>query len=398
MSRQNAAEFGYDPLAPATLADPYPIYARLRELAPVFWHAGMGCWVLSRYGDCVAVLRDYQGFARDWRRVGEAVPEAGLSVQSLDPPDLAAVRGTFLRTLHAQDLAAISAAAASLLEAVFNRLAGRECFDLVAEVAQPLALQVICDLLGVAAPQVESFATVSDAIMRGMDAGLDPARAEPARRARAELTALVASWFTETGGPGLLTDVRTALSTVPDVSQALVQNTARVMFQGGYSTMVAAIGNMSAVLLRYPGVLEEVRARPALTATVVEELVRFDGPVQGTSRAATTNTVIGGRPIGAGQTVLALYAAANRDPGVFAEPDELVLDRSPNPHLGFGWGPHACLGTVAAQTVLTVLLTALAARPPLRPEGPARRDTTATMRRLAELPVSFQPATWATRP
>ncbi|MFF5265296.1 cytochrome P450 [Actinomadura viridis] len=389
MSRQNAARVGYDPLAPATLADPYPVYARLRTQAPVFWHAGMGCWVLSRYADCVAVLRDHQGFARDWRRVGEAVPEASLSVQSLDPPALAAVRGAFLRALHAQDLGAISGAAAGLLEVVFDRLADRGCFDLVAEVAQPLALQVICDLLGVAAPEVESFAAVSDAIMRGMDAGLDPARAEPARRARAELTALVASWFTETGGPGLLADVRTA----PDVPPAVVQNTARVMFQGGYSTMVAAIGNIAAVLLRHPGVLEEVRARPDLAPAAVEELVRFDGPVQGTSRAATAQTVIGGRPIGAGQTVLTLYAAANHDPDVFNRPDELRLDRAPNPHLGFGWGPHACLGTLLAQTGLTVLLTALAARPPLRPCGPARRDETATMRRLAVLPVTFRRST-----
>src|SRR5215469_7819949 len=97
----------YDPLDEATLADPYPVLARLREDSPVFWHEGMRCWCLTRYADCVAVLRDHQRFARDQRRAGTEVPAAGLSVQSLDPPGQSPVRGLFTSALRAQDLGAI---------------------------------------------------------------------------------------------------------------------------------------------------------------------------------------------------------------------------------------------------------------------------------------------------
>jgi len=94
----------YDPLDPATLADPYPVLAQLRSTTPVSWNEGMRSWVLTRYDDCVAVLRDHQGFARDRRRVGATVPEPGLSVQSMDPPDQAPVRSLFMNALRAQDL------------------------------------------------------------------------------------------------------------------------------------------------------------------------------------------------------------------------------------------------------------------------------------------------------
>jgi cytochrome P450 len=292
----------YEPLDPQMLADPYPVYERLRERSPVFWHDGMGCWVLTRYADCVRVLRAPEVFARDWRRVGEEVPSENLSVQSLDPPEQAPLRGAFLRALHAQDLDAVAERARRFLDDLFGILADRGGFDLIGEVAEPLSLRVVCDLLGVAEPGLTSFAAVSDAIMRSMDAGLDPALAEPGRRARGELTALVASWFSQARRPGLLTDLD--VDGASPWGEVFVANTMRVMFQGGYSTMVAAIGNLVHTLLRHPGVLGAVRSESSLTATAVEEIVRFDGPVQGTSRVAVTDTVLGGLPVAAGQTVL----------------------------------------------------------------------------------------------
>jgi cytochrome P450 len=378
----------YDPLDPATLADPYPLYARLRQHAPILWHEGMKSWLLSRYADCVAVLRDHERFARDWRRVGQSVPEPSLSVQSLDPPDQAPLRGLFLRSLHAADLDGIAARAQARLGELFGALAARQRFDLVAEIARPMSLQVICDLLGVDQPELESFAAVSDAIMASMDAGLAPETIEPGRLARQRLTALVESWFSASDRPGLLADVMGGHGAF--VPELFVQNTARVMFQGGYSTMVAAIGNVVHTLLRHPHALKQL-ADPQLLRTGADELVRFDGPVQGTSRVATRSTTIGGTTIKAGQVVLTLFAAANHDPAQFEAPGELLLDRSPNQHLGFGWGPHACLGTVLAQIALRALVAALLTWPvPLRAAGPARRRPTVTMRSLETLPVTFR--------
>lgn len=379
----------YDPLDPATLANPYPVLAALRESSPVFWHEGMRCWALTRYSDCLAVLRDHERFARDRRRAGAVVPEPSLSVQSLDPPKQAPVRSLFMNALRAQDLDAIERRARHRLAARFDQLADRAEFDVMAEVAAPLSVAVISDLLGVDEPDVGSFAAVSDAIMRSMDVGLDPAMVEPGRIARQELSALVQSWFRTSGRPGLLSHVREHARPSTDADLDLcVRNTARVMFQGGYSTMVAAVGNAVHTLLRHPAALE--RMRDAALRTGVDELVRFDGPVQGTSRIATAPAEIGGVAVNASETVLILFAAANHDPAQFPEPERLLLDRSPNRHLGYGWGTHSCIGTAPAQSALRALVSSLLEHPvPLRAAGPPRRRRTATMRAFDVLPVTF---------
>ncbi|GAA3756680.1 hypothetical protein GCM10022402_38860 [Salinactinospora qingdaonensis] len=385
----------YDPLAPVNLRDPYPTYALMREHAPVLWHDRMQCWVVSRYADCVAVLRDHDTFARDPRRVGEALSEPSLSVQSLDPPELGPLRRLLMNAVHAHDLDGFAQRGRERAADLLSVLAEKETFDVVADFASPFSLESVCDLLGVDRPEPGSFVAASDAIMRSMDAGLRPETAEPGRLARHQLSALVASWFADSGKPGLLADMRRGAPTV-GVPETYVRNTARVLFQGGYSTMVAAIGNVVALLMERPGLLERLGASE-FRHCGIDEMIRYDGPVQGTSRTATCAATIGSTRIAAGQTVLVLYAAANHDPEQFARPDELLLDRSPNPHLGFGWGPHACAGTILAQTVLHAVVDALAEHPDrLCPSGSFARRRTATMRGWERLPAAFAPVTRTT--
>lgn len=383
----------YDPLDSEILRDPYPILAGLRTATPVFWHEGMASWALTRYADCVAVLRDHENFARDRRRAGEEVPEPSLSVQSLDPPHQAPVRSLFMNGLRAQDLDVVQAHAGVLLDDLWQRHRDGEPFDVLREIAVPLTITVIAELLGVAEPEHSAFAQVSDAIMQSMDGGLDPSVVEPGRLARLELSALVESWFRTGGRAGLLEHVRRHAPADADPAlAAYVRNTARVMFQGGYSTMVAAVGNVISVLLRHPAALDRLRD-PAVLNSGVDELVRFDGPVQGTSRVAMGDCEVGGVRIAAGQTVTTLFAAANHDPDEFSAPGRLVLDRTPNRHLGFGWGTHSCIGTTAAQAALRALVASLTRCPvPLRAAGEARRRRTATMRVFESLPVAFASA------
>lgn len=385
------SQLAYDPLDPTTLENPYPTFAGLRDTTPVFWHEGLRSWCLTRYADCVAVLRDHERFARDRRRTGTAVPEPSLSVQSLDPPEQARVRSLFMNALRAQDLVALERRARQRLVSVFGRLAERAEFDVMAEVAAPLSVAVVSDLLGVDEPDIGSFAAVSDAIMRSMDAGLDPAAVEPGRAARQELSALVESWFRDSRRPGLLSHVRQhAGRTAGTDADVYVRNTARVMFQGGYSTMTAAIGNAVHTLLCHPDALARMRDA-TVPRTGVDELVRFDGPVQGTSRIATAPATIGEVTVQPGETVLTLFAAANHDPTQFSQPDRLSLDRSPNQHLGYGWGAHSCIGTVPAQATLRALVASLLDHPtPLRAAGPPRRRRTATMRVFDVLPTTFR--------
>ncbi|MEU3184685.1 cytochrome P450 [Streptomyces sp. NPDC006923] len=380
----------YDPLDAEILRDPYPVLAELREHAPVFWHVDMDSWALTRYADSMRVLRDHETFARDPRRTGGTVPEASLSVQTLDPPQQSRVRSLFMTALRAQDLTGVEDRARLLVRERLDHLAGGGPFDVVAEIAVPMSVTVVADLLGVEPPPYGEFAAVSDTIMRSMDGGLNPALVEPGRVARQQLSDLVDSWFAASARPGLLARVRQA--TAPDsdaLTRLYVKNTARVMFQGGYSTMVAAIGNAVHTLLARPGALGRMHDG-ALLATGVDELVRFDGPVQGTTRTAVRSCRIGGVDIAPGQKIVPLFAAANRDPAAFVRADELVLDRTPNRHLGYGWGPHSCIGATVAQAGLRILVAALNGHPAqLAAAGEGVRRRTATMRAFDALPAAL---------
>lgn len=398
----------YDPLDSATIADPYPALAELRRVEPVFWHEGMQSWALTRYDDCVRVLRDHRLFARDPRRTGGRVPEPSLSVQTLDPPEQSRVRSLFLQALRAQDLHALERRARRRAVERLEEVAGAGEFDVMAELAVPLSVTVICDLLGVEPPEHRSFAAVSDTIMRSMDGGLDPSLVEPGRLARRQLSEMVASWFASSGRPGLLEHIRRHQPPTGqhppkgaggrdgnldggggDV-QVYIRNTARVMFQGGYSTMVAAIGNAVDTLLRHPGALAQLR--DGRLGTGVDELVRYDGPVQGTSRTALRPCRIGAAQIEAGTRVVALFAAANHDPAQFTDPGRLLLDRTPNKHLGFGWGTHSCIGTTVAHAALRGLVTALQQHPAqFQAAGAGVRRRTATMRVFDTLPARLRP-------
>ncbi|MFI6689496.1 cytochrome P450 [Streptomyces sp. NPDC050485] len=382
----------YDPLDTEILRDPYPVLAELRIVAPVFWHAGMDSWALTRYADSVRVLRDHESFARDPRRAGGMVPEPSLSVQTLDPPQQSRVRSLFMSALRAQDLIGVEDRARILVRERLDQLAGAGPFDVMAEIAVPLSVAVVADLLGVEPPPYGEFAAVSDAIMRSMDGGLNPALMEPGRIARQHLSDLVDSWFAASARPGLLARVRQATAADADaLTRLYVKNTARVMFQGGYSTLAAAVGNAVHTLLAHPGTLDRMKDR-ALLATGVDELVRFDGPVQGTTRTAVRSCRLGGVDITPRQKVVPLFAAANRDPAAFTRADELVLDRTPNRHLGYGWGPHSCIGTTVAQAGLRALVTALNDHPArLAAAGEGVRRRTATMRAFDTLPAVLLP-------
>jgi cytochrome P450 len=337
------------------------------------------------------VLRDHERFARDRRRIGDEVPSPSLSVQSLDPPAQNSVRSLFMNALRAQDLDAIEQRAVEFVDKCLKDYADGSSFDVMQVIAPPLAIEVISDLLGVRPPDILSFTQISDAIMHSMDGGLDQRVVEPGRVAREKLSSLVDSWFRASPRYGLLAHVAQHAPNHhrdTELSQ-YIRNTARVMFQGGYSTIVAAIGNVTNTLTTHSWVVDEL-TDPATLRTGIDELIRFDGPVQGTSRFATKTTQIGDVTIDAGQTVLVLLAAANHDPDEFQRPDELNLGRSPNRHLGFGWGVHSCIGTIVAQAALRALITAISACPGrVVAARPATRSRTATMRRFTTLPVRF---------
>lgn len=379
----------YDPLATETLLNPYPIYKQLREKAPVFWHEGMKSWVLTRYADCREVLRDYEIFARDERRLGKEIPDVSHNVQSLDPPENGPLRNLLMKAFTNQNIEGIRRQVHDLIEDIFEKQSMKAEFDFMAELSAPLSLSLTSVLLGVEEPDLQEYVAISEAIAHQMDSGLIPEHREPGNRARKKLNDLVDEWFATEGQPGIVSYIRSHRHKA-QVPEHYVRNTTGNMFNASFGTLFATFGNVALTLLEQPTVLERLRDT-SLLDTGIDELIRYDGPAQGTSRIATQTTMIGETVIERGDIVLTLLAAANRDPEAFPDPDALILDRSDTPHLGFGWGPHTCVGTVFGKLAIRELILCMLARPDrLRLVGTPTRRPTATVRCIGVLPVSFR--------
>lgn len=376
-----------DLVQPDNLRNPYPAYALLREKQPVFWYEPLSSWILTRHADCVDVLRDSGRFAADWRRVGEEVPPQAVSIQTLDPPEHTAIRRLLVDAFRAQH---VSKAERTVVEHTRRRLAelrNRSSFDIVTDFAEPLALSTITSYLGVPTPEAEWFVPAMNAVADGMDAGLWPERGERAMAARLQLSELAETWLADAPPDGLVGAV-VASAKFQDVPHAFIANTLRVLLHAGYTSASKLLGLAVAALLHEHG--SGLRALPAANqAAAMEELVRYTSPVQAMARVCVVNTTLGGNRIQAGQAVTLILGAANRDPTRFDKPDNLQLDRHPNPHLGFGRGAHSCLGSPFAVMQARVVLSVLADQhPALHLAGPPAYRHNLTLRGLQGLEVS----------
>jgi cytochrome P450 len=380
----------YDPLCPEMLHDPYPTYARMLEETPIHWHPGMRAWVVVRHADCVRVLREHETFARDPRRNGEKIPEFRQNVQMMDPPEQTPLRRLLVSAMRSQNKEELLHEAIAFMR---GRLTGQqpgEPFDWMSIVSAPFALHMSAALLGVPEPDESAYAEISHGIALRMDSGLAPENIPEGDTARKRLNELGESWFPRPDGDdGLIANlIRRADDEF--FGGHYIRNSAAMMFNASYGTIFAMVGNAALLLATVPELLPEL-SRPALLSTGVDELVRYDGPAQGTSRVAVNDTTIEGTHIATGDSVVTLLAAANRDPRVFADPQDLKLDRRPNPHLGFGSGPHACFGSEFGKLSISAMIDALneeGLRPRLADE-PTRRAT-ATVRSIDVLPVHLE--------
>ncbi len=380
----------FDPLAPASIANPYASYTYLRESAPAYWHEGMQSWVISRHADCHEVLRNHTTFARDPGRVGEDIPMEAKSIQTEDPPEHLVLRREVMKSLHGQDIKGAAGRARQKMAELLADRNGLESFDLMTAVAAPVAMQLINEIAGSAGYEGADYLEVFTGLTRGMDAGLDPTRLAPGRAKGDELRGHVTTWFSAEPARGMVNDLR--FNPVVEAAEAdkpvnYVKNTMGGVFNAGFSTTFASIGSITYLLLSRPDLLERL-AESTDKAAAVNELLRYTSPAQATSRIAVEDVVISGQPIKAGSTVVVLMAAANRDPAAFSEPDAIILDRSPNPHLAFAWGPHVCLGAQLAIAWLEELLNLLVeVSPTLKLAGEPEYLDSATLRSLVSLPV-----------
>jgi cytochrome P450 len=379
-----------DPLATladmSTPIDPYPVYTRLRETNPVYWSDLIDSWVLTRYDDCVSVLRDSERFASDWRRIGEEMPEPMLSIQSLDPPEHTRIRHFMVDAVRTIDLPALRRMIADHVRDRLNRLRTEEEFDYIAEFAAPLALDTITAVLGV--PPLDSgwFLSVSQTIVDGMDAGIWPETAAPALTARAELADYAEGWLANPPKEGLVGYVA-ANAADSGIPRPVLLNTLRTVLHAGFESASRMLGNGMVALLADRGAL--TRLTHSDISRAVEELARFDAPVQADARACVVQTRIGDSVIAPGDPVTMLLGAANRDPARFHDPDTLDLTRHPNPHLSFGRGTHSCLGQSLAVLQAQAVFGALVAEcPTIRAVSPPVFRRNLTLRGVSRFQVS----------
>jgi len=386
----------FDPLHPDVLADPFPTYARLRREAPVHRHDGLDAWVVTTYEDCATILAEPDLYSCDFRVIGEETPEEFLSLQTLDGPEQGRLRRSIVAALRGIDMPGwIGETEATAHKILAGRdfsapggPDGAQTLDFVVEFAEPLAALSMCSLFGVPLLEDEqAFRAAQRDLVLSMDSGLAPDRRDAGMRARRRLSDLIEPWTRRPPADGLLS--RVDYASAADLRAYLV-NSLRAIFVAGYSSTGSMLGNAMKVLLAH-GLLAGDEPLE-ITPTAYHELVRHEGAVQAISRAVTGPTRLRHGPeLAHGDVVVAMVAAANRDPAVFADADALRLDRDPNPHLGFGRGIHSCAGTRLALAVGVRVLTSLSAKYRVEPAGSPVQRPTATIRGLDHLPVRLTP-------
>jgi cytochrome P450 len=391
----------FNPMDPEFIADPYPIYHALRAEDPVHL-SPLGFWVLTRYEDVVATLRDPR-FAKEAlaafvaARFGVAMPGVGLSMLDRDPPDHTRLRGLVSKAFTPRVVEGLRPHIQEIVDDLLDRVEGAGAMDLIEDFAYPLPVIVICEMLGVPVADRERFKGWGLDIARGLDAIWLPAESQVARQSMASRHALT-GYFRELiaerrAAPraDLLSALIAAEETGDRLSEEELLATCILLLVAGHETTVNLIGNGTLALLRHPAELRRLREDPGLVAGAVEELLRYDGPVQRTARIPSEDVVIGGRAIGKGELVMPFIGAADRDPAQFREPDRLDITRADNRHIAFGWGIHFCLGAPLARLEGQIAFQTLFPRLPklaLATDRPPYRQSL-TLRGLSALPVSF---------
>jgi cytochrome P450 len=368
---------------PQLLADPYPLYAMLRSNNPVFRlpipvETGAGLWLLTRHADVERVLRDSDhAFSADRQRADvftlyrDRLPVAAIEgpggAQSMlmkDPPEHTRLRGLVSRAFTPRRIAELAPRIDALAESLVDDLRERGEADLIYDLAEPLPAIVIAELLGVPREDHRTFRGWSSKLIAELPAfgqGSPEAVRETLDTLLGYLRDAIAHRRSHPAD-----DLLTGLIEARDARDALTEeemvSTAFLLLLAGHETTTNLIGNGTLALLRNPAELDRLRREPALLDNAIEEMLRFDSPVQATVRIPTRTATFGDVTVDAGAVVITSLGAANRDPEVHPDPDRLDVAREPIKHLSFGFGTHFCLGASLARLEAKAVFRALLER------------------------------------
>jgi len=389
--------------SPEVVADPYPHFAAARARAPVQWHDGLGMWLTFTHAAASTVLRA-RTLGRVWvpRWPDEPLPAFTLiHVNSLlenEPPAHTRLRRLIAGAFARGHVERLQSRVAELADRLADRVAeaGSDggAVDLIASYAEPLPVEVIAELLGVPASDRYLLRPWSNAIVKMYEYSVSNGQRAAAERASAEfvdylrglVTArrrvaaddLISSLIAETDGDGAR------------LTEDELITTCTLLLNAGHEATVNVVGNGVTALLTHTDQLAAVRADAALIPSAVEELIRYDSPLQLFERTALADTRVEDVVVEKGQKVAALLGAANRDPEVFTDPDDFDVSRDPNPHVGFGAGIHFCVGAPLARLELQASLRTLLSRfPRLALHAAPQRRPEFVIRGVRSLPVTI---------
>jgi hypothetical protein len=397
---------GFNPWLEENRRDPVPAYRRLRESEPIRRNRWQGTWVLSRYDDVAAVLRDprfttdrtgllpFRLMRRSSRRHPDFVSLLDRNLLMLDGDEHRRVRGLVSKAFTPRRIEALRPRVEAIVDELLDAVAARGEMELVRDLAHPLPVIVIAELLGVPLEDRERFRGWSSDVVQILDllSGRDGLR--PAWRGAEGLAGYFRGLLAErrrAPKDDLLSAMLAAEEDGRALDEADLLALCALLLAAGHETTTNLIGNAVLALLRHPHERKRLAEAPGLMPGAVEEFLRFDSPVQVTDRVITEDLDFRGHPFRRGQLAVCLIGAANHDPTRFPEPDRLDVTRGDRGHLAFGLGPHVCLGAPLARLEAEVALAALLRRFPTftGPTEPPGRRASVVLRGPTALPLSL---------
>jgi cytochrome P450 len=368
--------------SPSFFPDPYPVYAWLREQAPVHWSEAWGVWVLTRYADVVSILRDARHYSNAGRfnifleklpsevqdAMGDLKRSYSVGMLQSDPPDHTRLRALVNKAFTPRAVERMRPRIQILVDNLLDRVQPHGHMDILHDFAYQVPAIVIAEMLGVPTEDRERFTEWSDDIAGFQAKGR--AVLDTARRAQQSMRQME-NYFRDLfllrrsePQDDLMTALVQAEEQGDKLNEGELLSACTTLLVAGHETTRNLIGNGMLALLQHPAAFEKLKNSPALLTPAVEELLRFNSPLQRGWRRVAEDVEIEGHCIHTGQLVFGMIGSANRDPSVFADPDRLDLTRQPNPHIAFGFGVHFCVGAPLARLEGAIAIETLLRRMP----------------------------------
>ena len=368
----------YKPNDPGILADPFPLYRRLRDEDPVHWSPRLKAWVLTRYEDVKRVCLDSQMSSDRLRpffamlpppeaaRVAELARYLTLWMVFRDPPEHTRLRRLAAKVFHVRSISALRPNIERLTHWLLDLVSEKREFDFIADFAGPLPALVIMDMLGAPREALARLKLLSDEMALFIGSARDaPEKYERAAAATREMAGIFRE-LVSARRAAPQHDLLSELVALDDAGDRLTEDelvaTCMLLLFAGHETTTHHLANGLRALLNFPDQLERLRENPALAPAAVEELLRYDGPIGAQVRIVRERQTLHGKTLNPGERVFLLMNAANRDPRAFQDPERLNLERNGVPHLTFGFGAHICLGFPLARLEGQVALPAVLRR------------------------------------